>query len=56
MQLPAGPELSAEQLAGLLERSHKGEPREFGVAAAAFTDLMDGTGPGVSRPDGGRAS
>jgi len=39
MQLPAGPLLPG-QLADLLERSRKGEPREFGVAAAAFTDLM----------------
>jgi NAD(P)-dependent dehydrogenase (short-subunit alcohol dehydrogenase family) len=39
MQLPAGPLLPG-QLAELLERSRKGEPREFGVAVAAFTDLM----------------
>jgi NAD(P)-dependent dehydrogenase (short-subunit alcohol dehydrogenase family) len=45
MQLPTGAELNAGQLADLLERSHKGEPREFGVAVQAFTDLMDGTGP-----------
>jgi NAD(P)-dependent dehydrogenase (short-subunit alcohol dehydrogenase family) len=51
MQLPAGPELSPGQLAELLERSHKGEPREFGVAVDAFADLMDGSGA-----DGGGAS
>ena len=45
MQLPAGPLLPG-QLADLLERSRKGEPREFGVAVQAFTDLMDfGRGP-----------
>ena len=44
VQLPGGVELSAGQLAELLERSHEGEPREFGVAAQAFTDLM-GRGP-----------
>jgi len=44
VQLPGGVELSAGQLAELLERSHEGEPREFGVAVQAFTDLM-GRGP-----------
>jgi NAD(P)-dependent dehydrogenase (short-subunit alcohol dehydrogenase family) len=44
MPLPAGPELRPEQLAELLERSHEGEPREFGAAAAAFTDLIGGSG------------
>jgi hypothetical protein len=49
MQLPAGPGLLPEQLADLLERSRKGEPREFGVAVQAFTDLMDGSGRGADR-------
>jgi NAD(P)-dependent dehydrogenase (short-subunit alcohol dehydrogenase family) len=52
MQLPSG-ELRPEQLAELLERSHTGEPREFGVAVEAFADLMDGSGADGSGLDGG---
>ncbi len=48
VELPAGPDLSAERLAELLERSHQGEPREFGVSVDAFTDLMSTSGQPVS--------
>jgi NAD(P)-dependent dehydrogenase (short-subunit alcohol dehydrogenase family) len=40
--LPSGPDLSPGQLAELLARSRKGEPREFGTSVEAFADLADG--------------
>jgi hypothetical protein len=40
--LPGDPDLSPGVLADLLARSRQGEPREFGVAVDAFTDLMGG--------------
>jgi NAD(P)-dependent dehydrogenase (short-subunit alcohol dehydrogenase family) len=51
VELPAEPDLSAERLAELLERSHQGEPREFGVSVDAFNDLMSASGqPASGRP------
>lgn len=41
VDLPPGPDLSGEQLAGLLADSSKGEAREFRVSIDAFTDLME---------------
>jgi NAD(P)-dependent dehydrogenase (short-subunit alcohol dehydrogenase family) len=40
VELPSDPDLSPEELAGLLERSGRGEPREFRVSVDAFADLM----------------
>jgi len=40
VELPGDPDLSPEDLAGLLVRSRQGEPREYGVAVDAFADLM----------------
>ncbi len=45
--LPAGAGLTPERLTDLLAESGKGEPREFRIAADAFTDLIRGP-----RPDG----
>ena len=36
------------ELEELLGRSHRGEPREFGVSIDAFTDLMSASGQPVS--------
>lgn len=44
VSLPPGGQLDAGQLAELVAESGKGEPREFRVADAAFTDLADGPG------------
>lgn len=48
VELPAGADLGPEQLEELLGRSHRGEPREFGVSIDAFTDLMSASGQPVS--------
>ncbi len=48
VDLPAGADLGPERLEELLGRSHQGEPREFGVAVDAFTDLMSVSGQPVS--------
>jgi NAD(P)-dependent dehydrogenase (short-subunit alcohol dehydrogenase family) len=40
--LPDDPDLSPDQLAGLLAESGRGEPREFRVSVEAFNDLMNG--------------
>jgi NAD(P)-dependent dehydrogenase (short-subunit alcohol dehydrogenase family) len=53
VELPGGPDLSPEELAGLLVQSNQGEPREFGVAADAFADLM--ADADLSPRAGGRA-
>jgi NAD(P)-dependent dehydrogenase (short-subunit alcohol dehydrogenase family) len=42
VRLPNGPGLSPDQLQALLAESGRGQPREFGVAADAFTHLMEG--------------
>ena len=42
VRLPNGPGLSPDQLQALLAESGRGRPREFRVAADAFTDLMEG--------------
>jgi NAD(P)-dependent dehydrogenase (short-subunit alcohol dehydrogenase family) len=44
VDLPAGRDLSARELTGLLAASALGEPREYRVAADAFADLMRDTG------------
>jgi NAD(P)-dependent dehydrogenase (short-subunit alcohol dehydrogenase family) len=57
VELPGDPDLNPAELAGLLAQSRQGEPREFGVAIDAFTDLMaDGElSPRAGGPqDGGR--
>jgi NAD(P)-dependent dehydrogenase (short-subunit alcohol dehydrogenase family) len=46
IDLPPGPDLSPQQLAGLLAESDKGEPHEFSVSIDAFTDLMELTAMG----------
>ncbi|MFY9932584.1 MAG: SDR family NAD(P)-dependent oxidoreductase, partial [Streptosporangiaceae bacterium] len=43
--LPAGAGLTPERLTDLLAESGKGEPREFRIAADAFTDLIGEPGP-----------
>jgi len=48
--LPPDPDLSAGELESLLAQSHQGAPREFGVAAAAFADLMAGQKVGGRHP------
>ena len=44
VRLPDRPELSAAELSEVLAESRRGEPREFGVSADAFTDLARGSG------------
>jgi NAD(P)-dependent dehydrogenase (short-subunit alcohol dehydrogenase family) len=44
VRLPDGDALSAGELAALLAKSGKGEPREFGMSVDAFTDLALGGG------------
>jgi NAD(P)-dependent dehydrogenase (short-subunit alcohol dehydrogenase family) len=44
VELPGDPDLSPEELAGLLARSREGEPREFRVSVDAFADLMADVG------------
>jgi NAD(P)-dependent dehydrogenase (short-subunit alcohol dehydrogenase family) len=53
VELPGDPDLSPAELAGLLTRSRQGEPREYGVAIDAFTDLMaDGDADPSLQADG----
>jgi NAD(P)-dependent dehydrogenase (short-subunit alcohol dehydrogenase family) len=46
VRLPGDPDLSPEELDGLLKQSRSGQPQEFRVSADAFADLMDGVGLG----------
>lgn len=41
--LPGGPSLTAAALSALVAESGRGKPREFGVSADAFTDLVGPT-------------
>jgi len=52
VELPGDPDLSPEELAGLLVRSRQGEPREFRVSVDAFAELM--ADADLSPRDGGR--